>query len=187
MTPAVHRVSLTLFSRAKLFRFDKESKEWKERGTGDVRLLKHRETGKVRLVMRRDKTLKVCANHYLNPDIKLQPNVGSDRSWVYNVAADVSDGEPAAETLAIRFANSESTLPLTAPAQRRLTQQMRSCSRRSSKVRSRRMRVPSPAARPSPSRMARRRSPSRTRSPRASSLPSPTRSRRASLRTRRDD
>lgn len=51
-------------SRAKLFRFDKESQEWKERGTGDVRLLKHKETGKVRLVMRRDKTLKVCANHY---------------------------------------------------------------------------------------------------------------------------
>lgn len=95
-------------SRAKLFRFDKESKEWKERGTGDVRLLKHKETSKVRLVMRRDKTLKVCANHYLSPDIKLQPNVGSDRSWVYNVTADVSDGEPNAETLAIRFANSES-------------------------------------------------------------------------------
>jgi len=43
----------------------------------------------------------------VSPDIKLQPNVGSDRSWVYNVTADVSDGEPAAETLAIRFANSE--------------------------------------------------------------------------------
>ncbi len=49
--------------RAKLFRFDKESKEWKERGTGDVRILKHKETKKVRLVMSRDKTLKVCANH----------------------------------------------------------------------------------------------------------------------------
>lgn len=50
--------------RAKLFRFDRESREWKERGTGDVRLLKHRENQKTRLVMRRDKTLKVCANHY---------------------------------------------------------------------------------------------------------------------------
>lgn len=38
----------------------------------------------------------------------LSPNIGSDRSWVYNVAADVSDGEATAETLAIRFANSES-------------------------------------------------------------------------------
>lgn len=50
--------------RAKLFKFVKETSEWKERGTGDVRLLKHLENGKTRLVMRRDKTLKVCANHY---------------------------------------------------------------------------------------------------------------------------
>ena len=54
----------TFKMRAKLFKFDSESREWKERGTGDVRLLKHKENGKTRLVMRRDKTLKVCANHY---------------------------------------------------------------------------------------------------------------------------
>ncbi|KAJ6785253.1 hypothetical protein PWT90_11182 [Aphanocladium album] len=93
--------------RAKLFRFIKESNEWKERGTGDVRLLKHKENGRTRLVMRRDKTLKVCANHYIVPDMKLAPNVGSDRSWVWNAAADVSEGEPEAVTLAIRFANSD--------------------------------------------------------------------------------
>lgn len=98
----------TFKMRAKLFKFDRESREWKERGTGDVRLLKHRENGKTRLVMRRDKTLKVCANHYVVPDMKLSPNVGSDRSWVWNAAADVSEGEPEAQTLAIRFANSES-------------------------------------------------------------------------------
>jgi len=44
------------------------------------------------------------------PDMKLSPNVGSDRSWVWNAAADVSEGEPEAATLAIRFANSESEL-----------------------------------------------------------------------------
>ncbi|RMJ28765.1 ran-specific GTPase-activating protein 1 [Aspergillus sp. HF37] len=93
--------------RAKLFRFDRDSKEWKERGTGDVRLLRHKENQKTRLVMRRDKTLKVCANHYIVPDMKLNPNVGSDRSWVWNASADVSEGEPEAQTLAIRFANSE--------------------------------------------------------------------------------
>lgn len=42
------------------------------------------------------------------PEMKLTPNVGSDRSWVWTVAADVSEGEPTAETFAIRFANSES-------------------------------------------------------------------------------
>lgn len=42
------------------------------------------------------------------PEITLSPNVGSDRSWVWNAAADVSEGEPEAVTLAIRFANSDS-------------------------------------------------------------------------------
>jgi Ran-binding protein 1 len=117
--------------RAKLFRFDTGASEWKERGTGDVRLLKHKTTGKVRLVMRRDKTLKVCANHIgpffityrmmsmhvltqprflvvVSSDMKLQPNIGSDRSWVWKVTADYSESPPTAETLAIRFANAES-------------------------------------------------------------------------------
>ncbi|KAL9587424.1 MAG: hypothetical protein Q9212_000239 [Teloschistes hypoglaucus] len=97
----------TFKMRAKLFRFDRDAREWKERGTGDVRLLKHKENAKTRLVMRRDKTLKVCANHYVVPNMHLEPNVGSDRSWVWNAAADVSEGEPEAQTLAIRFANSE--------------------------------------------------------------------------------
>lgn len=39
--------------------------------------------------------------------MKLSPNVGSDRSWVYNAAADVSEGEPEAVTLAIRFGNAD--------------------------------------------------------------------------------
>lgn len=46
------------------------------------------------------------------PDMKLSPNVGSDRSWVWNAAADVSEGEPEPCTLAIRFANSESEFPV---------------------------------------------------------------------------
>lgn len=57
---AVHHVDAR---RAKLFRFHKGDMEWKERGTGDVRLMKNNVTGKTRVVMRRDKTLKVCANH----------------------------------------------------------------------------------------------------------------------------
>lgn len=93
--------------RAKLFKFHPDTKEWKERGTGDVKFLKHKETGKVRLLMRRDKTLKVCANHLIAPEYTLKPNVGSDRSWVYSVTADVSEGEPEAQTLAIRFGNKE--------------------------------------------------------------------------------
>jgi Ran-binding protein 1 len=93
--------------RAKLFRFEKTTNEWKERGTGDVKFLKHKVTGKVRLIMRRDKTLKLCCNHYITSDMKLSPNVGSDRSWVWSVVADFAEEEARQETLAIRFGNSE--------------------------------------------------------------------------------
>lgn len=93
--------------RAKLFRFDKDASEWKERGTGDVKLLQHKETKKIRVLMRRDKTHKICANHLINNEMKLAPNVGSDRSWVYNVSADYAELEPRQELLAIRFANAD--------------------------------------------------------------------------------
>ena len=43
-------------------------------------------------------------------DMRLQPNIGSDRSWVWKVAADYAEQPPTAETLAIRFANAESKL-----------------------------------------------------------------------------
>lgn len=52
--------------------------------------------------MRRDKTLKVCANHYITPVMTLTPNVGSDRSWVWQVPADYADNPPTEEVLAIR-------------------------------------------------------------------------------------
>ncbi|KAF9425775.1 single stranded nucleic acid binding protein [Podila epigama] len=93
--------------RAKLFRFFKDLNEWKERGTGDVRLMQHKETKRIRLLMRRDKTLKVCANHNISADMALTPNVGSDRSWVWNVAADYSEDPAEPMTLAIRLANSD--------------------------------------------------------------------------------
>lgn len=43
------------------------------------------------------------------PEINLETNAGSDRSWVWTAYADVSDEEPRDDVLAIRFANSEST------------------------------------------------------------------------------
>ena len=39
--------------------------------------------------------------------MKLNANVGSDRSWVWSVVADFAEEESRQETLAIRFANSE--------------------------------------------------------------------------------
>ncbi|XP_072571698.1 E3 SUMO-protein ligase RanBP2 isoform X2 [Paramormyrops kingsleyae] len=89
-------------SRAKLFRFESDSKEWKERGIGSVKILRHKTSSKVRLLMRRDQVLKICANHYITEDMELKLNAGSDRSWVWH-AVDYADEIPKPEQLAIRF------------------------------------------------------------------------------------
>ncbi|XP_038059442.1 ran-specific GTPase-activating protein-like [Patiria miniata] len=96
--------------RSKLFRYDTSSDppEWKERGVGDVKILKHKGAQpRARILMRRDKTLKICANHFITPFMKLQPNCGSERAWVWSTPADFADEEAKGETLAIRFANVE--------------------------------------------------------------------------------
>lgn len=96
-------------NRAKLFRFDAESKEWKERGIGNVKILKHKVSGKFRLLMRRDQVLKICANHYINTDMKLTLNAGSDKSFVWH-ALDYADELPKPEQLAIRFKTPEEAM-----------------------------------------------------------------------------
>lgn len=50
-------------SKTKLYRFDQDSGEWKERGIGMAKLLQHKENKKVRMLMRQEKTLKIRANH----------------------------------------------------------------------------------------------------------------------------
>ncbi|CAL4107466.1 unnamed protein product [Meganyctiphanes norvegica] len=117
--------------RCKLYRYHTAETpgEWKERGTGDVKILKHTKKQSVRmavgtdkdedvgefnqtvyqcrLIMRQDKTLKIRANHYITPYMELKPNCGSDRAWVWSVVADFADEEPKQECFAIRFANAE--------------------------------------------------------------------------------
>ncbi|XP_055820386.1 ran-binding protein 1 homolog c-like [Solanum dulcamara] len=92
--------------KSKLYRFDKEGSQWKERGVGTVKLLKHKETGKVRLVMRQSKTLKICANHLVLPTMSIQEHAGNEKSCVWH-AADFADGELKDETFCIRFASIE--------------------------------------------------------------------------------
>ncbi|KAL9645561.1 hypothetical protein ABK040_000624 [Willaertia magna] len=94
--------------RAKLFRFDNEAKEWKERGTGSLRILQHKKDNKkIRVLMRRDKTLTICANHLIIPEMKLTPNVGSDKAWVYSCPSDYADNESKPEVFAVRFRDTE--------------------------------------------------------------------------------
>lgn len=46
--------------RCKLYRHRDE--QWKERGTGNCKLMRHKESKKIRFVMRQEKTLKPVAN-----------------------------------------------------------------------------------------------------------------------------
>lgn len=106
----VYDILCFICRRAKLYRYDSSNNpaEWKERGTGEVKLLRHKTKNTVRVVMRRDKTLKICANHFVTPWMELKPNCGSDRAWVWSVLADYADEQLKPELLAIRFANVES-------------------------------------------------------------------------------
>lgn len=99
--------------RAKLFIFGETlldvgsgKKSWKERGIGEARILRHREHQRLRLLMRQEKTMKVIANHAIDPRIKLEPNVGSDRSWVWS-AFDFAEGALVETVFALRFADSD--------------------------------------------------------------------------------
>jgi Ran-binding protein 1 len=82
------------------------NKTWMERGTGEVKMLKHKEFGKIRLLMRQEKTMKIIINHVIDPRIVLEPNNGSDKAWVWS-AFDFSDGELVEQVFALKFGNSE--------------------------------------------------------------------------------
>jgi Ran-binding protein 1 len=56
--------------------------------------------------MRQEKTMKIIANHFLDPRISIAPNCGSDKSWVW-IAYDFADNELVETTFAIRFASAE--------------------------------------------------------------------------------
>ena len=51
-------------------------------------MTKKTDKGKIRLLMRRDKTLKICANHFVQPWMILKPMKGSDRALMWLVQAD---------------------------------------------------------------------------------------------------
>ena len=99
------RSKLYVYSEALL---DKGSgtKQWLERGIGDIKLLKHKETGVIRVLLRQEKTLKIIANHALDFRYRLESNVGSDKGWVW-AASDFSNGVLEDTTFAIKFKDSD--------------------------------------------------------------------------------
>lgn len=92
--------------KCKLYRFDNDAGEWKERGVGVVKLLEHNENKRIRLLMRQDKTLKIRANHIIMPGTKLQEHSGSDKAWVWSTV-DFAEEAQKMELFCMRFGSPE--------------------------------------------------------------------------------
>lgn len=93
-------------SKSKLYRFDNENNEWKERGVGQAKVLEHKENKRIRFLFRQEKTLKIRANHIVMPGTKVQEHGGSDKAMVWS-CVDFADEEQRMELFCIRFANAE--------------------------------------------------------------------------------
>lgn len=92
--------SIIFSSRAKLFRFI--DKQWKERGIGEMKLLKHNVSGKVRVLMRREQIHKICANHIITPEMEIKPMKNETKAYFW-VANDFADETVVLEKFCIRF------------------------------------------------------------------------------------
>ena len=90
--------------RCKLFKFDSEKKEWKEKGLGDIKLLRHKQTKHIRVLMRREQVFKLCANHKITPEMKVTELAPKSLSWL---AVDFSDQEAKSEMLLAKFKTGE--------------------------------------------------------------------------------
>jgi Ran-binding protein 1 len=82
-------------------------KEWKERGIGNVRLLRHNDHGRIRVVMRQERTHKLLINHALVGGLVLVPHAASDRCVCWK-AEDFSDLQTLQVTeFCLRFGSTE--------------------------------------------------------------------------------
>jgi len=102
--------------RAKLFRF--RSNEWKERGVGELRILRHKTNFKIRLIQRQDKTFKPVANFFStiitfnklvseNPLCEIKEHMGDDKK-LFLIANDCSEEAPELEKFVFKFGSTES-------------------------------------------------------------------------------
>nr|CAD7589381.1 unnamed protein product [Timema genevievae] len=105
--------------RAKLYRYDASTKEWKERGVGEMKILHHPTNHTFRLLLRREQVSlelsppprnewlfevhKVVCNHLITADLDLKPLATSDKAWCWGALNYTEEGEGRLEELAVRF------------------------------------------------------------------------------------
>ncbi|OXB51254.1 hypothetical protein ASZ78_010655, partial [Callipepla squamata] len=87
--------------RVKLFRFDPDRSQWKERGVGSLKILKNGANVRV-VLMQHEQVLKVCADHWRTTTVNLKELSGSGRAWMW-MASDFSDGNAKLGQLAAKF------------------------------------------------------------------------------------
>ena len=91
--------------KAILFRYSSEKTEWISRGSGLLKILKHKTTGSVRIVMRQNMTFVLRCNHYIPYLATLRPLInGNNREFAWT-AFDFSDPKKPEnrEVFAVRF------------------------------------------------------------------------------------
>lgn len=69
--------------RTKLFRWDREINQWKERGIGDIKILFHPTKHFYRILMRREQVFRVCANHTITQSMTLKPMNTSTNALIW--------------------------------------------------------------------------------------------------------
>jgi len=84
----------TFMARCKLFRYDPATKENKERGVGEMKVLFNPQTKRYRCVMRRDQIHKICANFPIHKELKItqRPNVPTVYNWHCTDYSDEASG-----------------------------------------------------------------------------------------------
>lgn len=97
--------NVTFVHRSKLLRFDANTKEWKERGIGEMKVLVHKtDPNKSRLLMRREQIFKLCCNMVITKDLKFTKMNATTFSFG---GQDFSESEMKTEMLAIKFKTAE--------------------------------------------------------------------------------
>lgn len=113
--------------RAKLYRYDVKTKEWKERGifkfikiilfllmifffflgVGELKILHHAGKSRYRLILRREQIFKLVLNQLITPDMHMSPMENSSKAFCWGGYNYAENAEGDAEQLAIRFKNEE--------------------------------------------------------------------------------
>ena len=88
--------------RSRLYRW--RNSEWKERGTGEIKILRHKQSKKIRCVLRQDKTLKPVSNFVVaeDPLCVLKEHQGSDKMFFFT-AYDCSEDPFQIEKFVLKF------------------------------------------------------------------------------------